>query len=198
LRKLIDGIGKIEYYDTVITLDQHKIIGLKSGGSSGRSSGISEFDVTRPDGDWVHLKSWNTFITAIAVSPNGALWVADRDGVHIYKDNRWTKMVPPWIGRDAAVSSIAFHPDGSIWFGLSVRGVLDGKCGFRSVYNEELGAYCYDGVNWKQFTTDDGLVDNKICDIAIGPDGDVWFGSFDKGISRFNGTQWTTYVIAEE
>jgi ligand-binding sensor domain-containing protein len=186
-------------FNKLLTLDQHRLAGLHSiyfGGII--SSYIAEYDVTRPDAGWNILKSGKIFYETMTVAPDGALWVADRDGLHIYKESRWTKLVPPWIGSDAAVSSIAFHPNGNVWFGLSVRGVLDDKCGFRSVYNEELGVYRYDGVTWKQFTTDDGLIDDKICDIAIGPDGDIWFGSYDQGISRYDGTQWTTYVIAEE
>ena len=30
--------------------------------------------------------------------------------------------------------------------------------------------------------------------IAVAPDGSVWFGRFDKGVSRFDGQTWTTYT----
>jgi streptogramin lyase len=186
-------------FNKLLTLDQHRLVGLHSIYFGGMiSSYIAEYDVTRPDAGWNILKDGRIFYMTMAAAPDGALWVADTDGLHISKGSRWTKLVPPWIRRDAAVSSIAFHPDGSVWFGLSVRGVLDDDCGYRTQYKDELGVYRYDGLNWKQFTTDDGLMDNKICDIAIGPDGDVWFGLYDQGISRFDGENWTSYMIAEQ
>jgi ligand-binding sensor domain-containing protein len=63
------------------------------------------------------------------------------------------------------------------------------------IYTEEIGVYRYNGQSWTHFTTADGLVDNKICAITIGPDGNVWFGSYDQGVSRFDGTAWTSYII---
>ena len=53
----------------------------------------------------------------------------------------------------------------------------------------------YDGKLWMHFTTKDGLIDNKICAINIDANDNVWFGSFDKGVSRFDGKTWTSYVV---
>lgn len=43
------------------------------------------------------------------------------------------------------------------------------------------------------FTTKDGLIDNKINTLAIDIDGSVWFGT-DKGLSHFKNGSWKNYM----
>jgi hypothetical protein len=43
------------------------------------------------------------------------------------------------------------------------------------------------------YTTDDGLAHNDVYSIAVGGDGELWFGTSD-GVSRFDGQTWTTYT----
>jgi ligand-binding sensor domain-containing protein len=43
------------------------------------------------------------------------------------------------------------------------------------------------------YTTADGLVDNSVIAVAVGPDGSIWFATLS-GLSRFDGTRWTTYT----
>ena len=61
--------------------------------------------------------------------------------------------------------------------------------------HDEFGVYSFNGKDWRHYTTNDGLVDNKICSIKTSEDGNIWFGSFDKGISKFDGNTWTTYIV---
>jgi ligand-binding sensor domain-containing protein len=138
-----------------------------------------------------------TGITAIAVAPDEAIWVATWDSVFRYENQRWVKISSPLEGGDLPnVSSIAVSVDGTAWFGFSY-GASDhnSQCGERYDATEEQGVYRYDGKTWTHFTTEDGLIDNKICAITIDANNNVWFGSFDKGVSRFDGTTWTSYVI---
>lgn len=45
------------------------------------------------------------------------------------------------------------------------------------------------------YTTKDGLLSNVILGMTIGPDRDVWIGTYGGGLTRFNGTdRWTTYT----
>lgn len=50
----------------------------------------------------------------------------------------------------------------------------------------------FDGKDWTNCTTVDGLVDNVVQAIAVAPDGALWFGT-NGGVSRFDGKDWTTY-----
>ncbi len=135
--------------------------------------------------------------TAITVAPDGEVWIAAQTGIFRYDGQNWKKIIPPWIGKSHAdVSDIEVSTNGVVWFGFSVAAGMFGiACGGRGSADLEMGVYRYDGRNWTNFTTKDGLVDNKICDITSSPDGSVWFGSFDQGVSRFDGQRWISYII---
>jgi hypothetical protein len=46
---------------------------------------------------------------------------------------------------------------------------------------------------WTRFTTEDGLADNDVYDVAVGPDGAKWFAT-SRGVSRLSaGGNWMTY-----
>lgn len=150
-------------------------------------------------------------IKHVTVAQDGLIWVVvtgdspfarviayDFDDIYQYGDkNVWVEVTPIWKGKDDVwVSSIATSSDGEAWFGTSYSvGELIGGCGDRFDATEELGVYHYKNNFWTHFTTQDGLIDNKICAITIDANNNAWFGSFDKGVSRFDGKTWTSYVI---
>ena len=149
-------------------------------------------------------QSWNDmgvypgeWVDAMTVAPDGVLWFATRDSVYRYENQIWKEITPPWAGQDFPwVSSIAISADGVAWFGFSGRAAFDiDPCGDRSDSYVERGVYRYDGKTWTHFTTEDGLVDNKICSITLDSSGNAWFGSFDNGVSHFDGHDWKTDVI---
>lgn len=137
-------------------------------------------------------------ITAITVAPDAAIWVATWDAVLRYENGSWVKIASPLEKEELPqVSSIAVSANGTAWFGFSIRQAEFNKCGVHFDYRDfpEQGLYRYDGKTWTHFTTEDGLVDNKICTITLDSSGNAWFGSFDKGISRFDGERWISFVI---
>jgi ligand-binding sensor domain-containing protein len=48
---------------------------------------------------------------------------------------------------------------------------------------------------WTNYTTVDGLASNTVSSVAIDVQGNKWFGTV-KGVSKFDGTTWTTYNTA--
>ena len=48
-------------------------------------------------------------------------------------------------------------------------------------------------TNWTSYSTANGLVSNDINALAVDDNGVLWFGSRDKGVSRFDGVSWQTY-----
>jgi len=153
---------------------------------------LSERDLTVEE---IYLPIQKTIITALSAAPNGGVWIASDKGVFRYDQEQWENMNAPWInGSFPFVTAIRITNDGTAWFSFSYGADMMGNCG-ANLGGEERGVYRYDGHTWVQFTTVDGLVSDKICDIAIGPDDDIWFGSFDQGISRFDGENWVSYVI---
>jgi ligand-binding sensor domain-containing protein len=145
--------------------------------------------------DWFPLEN----ITALAIAPDEVVWVATTTNAYRVVDGTLHKLDPPWVGHaDTSVATIAITPSGIAWFGFSSVAPDSLKCGFRSPSIREWGAYRYDGSSWSHITVEDGLVDDKICAIVIGPDESIWFGSFDNGVSYFDGSIWTTYIISEQ
>ncbi|WP_276135146.1 ligand-binding sensor domain-containing protein [Polluticoccus soli] len=55
------------------------------------------------------------------------------------------------------------------------------------------GAYCYDGKNLKQFTTNDGLHSDKIRGIQEDKSGNIYFDT-PNGVSRFDGDKFTQLI----
>ena len=51
----------------------------------------------------------------------------------------------------------------------------------------EGGIVRYDGARWTEFTETNGAPGHSVTAIAGGPDGSVWFGSYDGGVSRYDG-----------
>ena len=110
---------------------------------------------------------------------------------------------------DKWVYAIAIDADGTLWLGT------------------EGGVNRFDGTHWTTFTHRDGLGagperlppspsretpsphhtygdktvaqanPNYVLAIAIDPRGSKWFGTWGAGVSRFDGTRWTTYTVSE-
>ena len=49
-------------------------------------------------------------------------------------------------------------------------------------------------MSYQKFTTIDGLAHNFVLSAAEGLDGDMWFGTWGGGVSRYYGEKWTTFT----
>jgi ligand-binding sensor domain-containing protein len=144
-------------------------------------------------------------VTALAVAPDGALWVGTETAVFRYDGYGWEGM-SPWHDTDAKIEAIAIEPNGTVWLGLcrELRGVenFDREVLMAFDSSRDLrppaGVYQYKDGKWELFRVQDGLVDNEIRSIVVGDDGNIWFGSFNRGVSRFDGTEWTTYQTRDK
>jgi hypothetical protein len=47
------------------------------------------------------------------------------------------------------------------------------------------GAFSFDGDEWTRYTTAEGLASDKLLFVEIGPDGSLWFGTEDAGVTRY-------------
>jgi hypothetical protein len=54
----------------------------------------------------------------------------------------------------------------------------------------------YDGVNWRTYTTADGLANNQVISMLEDHRGNLWFGTY-AGVSRYDGVSWRTYTTAD-
>jgi len=158
--------------------------------------GLWQFDGQK----WNHISDITLEdITALAVASDGVVWAATAPPTKVYRVDHGLllKLDIPWIDQnEPRITAIGVTLNNTAWFGFSYTApsLLD-KCGMRNRFVEELGVYRYNGDSWLHFTKEDGLVDNKICTIVVDKDGNVWFGAFDDGVSRFDGQTWTTYAV---
>ena len=52
----------------------------------------------------------------------------------------------------------------------------------------------FDGKNWTTYTTEDGLIDNRVWGIAVDSLNNKWFATFREGVSMFDGKKWFSYT----
>ncbi|HLM83608.1 MAG TPA: two-component regulator propeller domain-containing protein [Candidatus Bathyarchaeia archaeon] len=57
------------------------------------------------------------------------------------------------------------------------------------------GVYQYHNGSWTNYTTDDGLANNKINSLETDSSGNVWIAT-DSGVSKFNGSTWTNWTTS--
>ena len=86
------------------------------------------------------------------------------------------KLLTTKDGLDSSVTSIHSDTDGVLWFGTSEKGV------FR-----------YDGNQLVNFTSENGLLSNRVYDIYRGSDGILWFAT-EGGISRYDGENFYSFT----
>jgi ligand-binding sensor domain-containing protein len=53
------------------------------------------------------------------------------------------------------------------------------------------GVSHYDGKNWTNYTTTDGLAGNIVYTVAQDANGDLWFGT-NGGLTHYDGANWET------
>ncbi|MBK6905509.1 MAG: hypothetical protein IPH04_22590 [Saprospirales bacterium] len=57
----------------------------------------------------------------------------------------------------------------------------------------DIGVWFYDGKTFKNFTENDGLVNNAVMSVLKDKNGNLWFGTKWFGLSRFDGKTFTTF-----
>lgn len=105
----------------------------------------------------------------------GNIWFATFEGIYKYDGNSFTK-----ISREVSTSrffSVLEDSKGNLWFGSIGSGV-----------------YFYDGKSFRNFTTDDGLLNNEIVCIYEDKKGNIWFGA-NGGASLYDGKSFQNYTL---
>jgi len=153
----------------------------------------------------------NIWVYGIGIDATGRVWFVTEGGVSMYDKGQWRS----WTHADGlgAPNRAKLPPSHNTGLGTHSRHHLSVKVGDKESYNPNYvfavhvdqkgkgvwfgtwggGAAYFDGDrSWKNYTTAEGLAGNIVYSIAQGSDGALWFGT-NKGVSRFDGTDWTTY-----
>lgn len=152
----------------------------------------------------------NEWVYALDIDSQDRVWFGTEGGVSLYDGKTWSE----WSHKDglgaANVSNLPVSPN----TGLGTRSrhdlsvLLQGEQTYNPSYVFSLivdarddsvwagtwggGVSHFDGRQWRNFTTVDGLAGNIVYSIAQEANGALWFGT-NNGLSRFDGTSWTTY-----
>jgi len=151
----------------------------------GTGSGVSRYDgkkfvnYTIEDG----LVADN--VLAIHEDRQGNLWFGTWNGLSCYDGKKFVNYT---IENGLAANVVgAIHEDrqGNLWFGHGSR--------WYSFLTNAAGVSRYDGKAFVNYTTENGLAGNRVCEIYEDRQGNLWFGT-DTGISRYNGKTFVNYT----
>ncbi len=107
----------------------------------------------------------------------GNIWFASWEGIIKYDGNSFTN-----ITSDVSLSrffSVLEDRKGNFWFGSIGAGV-----------------YYYNGKTFRNYTTKDGLANNRVTYIYEDKKGDIWFGT-EGGASCYNGKTFRNYTTKD-
>ncbi len=151
---------------------------------------------------------------------NGDMWIATRNGVSRYIDGKLQSFTTKDGLASNDVSCIAEDREGNLWFGTS--GVNQYDRSFRSIPIEiGIGIQDRQGNLWFEvsgvglgrlertqspdglgyaaeririFGTEDGLLQNQVTSIHEDREGILWIGSFNRGMSRYDGETFQIFT----
>lgn len=151
----------------------------------------------------------NEWVYGLAVDSQDRVWFGTEGGITRYDGTEWVS----WTHSDGLGATNDGQRPASKNTGLGTRerhdlGVLSGG---EATYNPNYvfavhidaddvlwagtwggGVSRFDGKNWVNYTTRDGLAGDIVYAVTQGPDGALWFGT-NGGLSRFDGESWQSY-----
>ena len=127
--------------------------------------------------DLITFTAPNNITRTIKQDRNGNIWIAAFDGVFRYDGKAFTNIT-------SKVSSARF---------FSILEDRKGNFWFSSVGS---GVYYYDGISFRNFSTNEGLANDRVTDIYEDKTDNIWF-STEGGASRYNGKSFQNFTTNE-
>ena len=165
----------------------------------------------------------NNFVNEIDFSLDGTMWIATRNGLNTYKDGKVKKVYKKSDGLpDNYVVSVAIDDNDVVW--LNTLGGLTRYNGDSFVtYDEEdglvrprgngdvsidkngnivystygSGLSIFDGKTFKNITSENGLVDDRIWDIGFDSKNNYWIATDGSGVQKYDGESFTHYDVED-
>jgi len=155
----------------------------------------------------------NEWVYGIAIDGQARVWLATEGGVNRWDGKQWQA----WTHQQGVGAPNAQSLPFSANTGLGTRSrhnlnvLVDGSASYNPNYVFCIraaadgkvwagtwggGVSVFDGTQWKNFTTADGLAGDIVYAMTQAEDGAWWFGT-DQGVSRYDGKQWTTLGKAQ-
>jgi ligand-binding sensor domain-containing protein len=126
---------------------------------------------------------WYAFILE---DKSGNIWAGRRGkGVCRYDGEAFKNISQGGVFDSCAARPLLQDKSGNIWFGSE----------FGDMTRRETlgGLWRYDGKSFKNFTMEDGLPNNSVWSIVEDNSGNLWVGTRNTGLSRFDGKTFMTF-----
>jgi len=118
----------------------------------------------------------NDDVRAAVDDGTGHVWFATAGGVSVFDGSAWRTYTTSDSLASNDVRAVLRDHAGSMWFATG------------------FGASRFDGVHWLSYHQSDGLASNLLSCLFEDRAGNLWFGTQGGGVSRFDGTTWTTFT----
>lgn len=120
----------------------------------------------------------NNNVRALCLDDQGRIWFGTKNGICFYNNGRFERLDTS-LHQPRNVSHIFMDWNRTLWF---------------STFGE--GVYHYDGREFRNYTQNDGLINDWIRSAIQDSDGNVWFAS-KFGLSKFDGRAFVRFTEAE-
>jgi ligand-binding sensor domain-containing protein len=118
---------------------------------------------------------------------NGNIWVGRRyKGVCRYDGKTFTNILQNGPFDSNTVLSIIEDKSENIWFGT--------EAGDLSKRETDGGLWVYNGTSFKNFSKKDGLPHNAVWSVLEDRSGNLWVGTRNTGLCRFDGKTFTSFL----
>ncbi|MBM4177155.1 MAG: hypothetical protein FJ213_13435, partial [Ignavibacteria bacterium] len=144
------------------------------------SGGVAKFN----DTSWVVYNRTNSglehFINDIHSDRNNNIWIANQSGISRISNNVWSHY---FYTQAAIFKTIAEDSKGNIWAGYD-----------RSPTYNKFSFMYHDGIQWISFSKDTiGSIPIVEIEVIAVNDSDIYFGTYDRGVIKFNSNNFTLY-----
>ncbi len=174
-----DGLGDAFVYDVMTTHDGDVWIATWSGVNRVRGGALddrSKWELHTVDSTKGGLP--NDWVYGLAEGPRGEVWLATEGGLARYFEGRWQH----WK-----------HADG---LGAPYAKVKD-QIAFRNDPAKVSEHHAKQKQEMGLAEVEVAYNPNYIVSLAVDREGIVWAGTWGGGLSRFDGSTWTQYTVAE-
>jgi PAS domain S-box-containing protein len=216
-----DGLAPGEIHAVTQTPDGVMWFGAHWGGG-----GLSRFDGRKLVTFAGHHFSTNQMVAIMKITAdaNGVIWLGTDAGLARFDGTNFVNITQQ-AGLRIGADSPTLTRDGSIWFGedsglwhynalaptgkqFEHYGIGDGLVypnvfSMQAMENGRLwvatqgGVSFFDGTNFVNFTTADGLAENDVITITSTSSNAIWFGTRSRGISRYESDTFTHFTEAD-
>jgi len=126
-------------------------------------------------------------VTGLVIGKDNAAWVSTKDGVKLFTDGEWVSYTQSDGLSSNNVSAITLDKYGNPWVVMGEHEKL------ATENKDEAGIARFEKGNWISHKIAKGFEDSQFTNICVDKGDNVWVGTQDRGLLKFDGEEWTEY-----